>query len=100
MTDPAFNREGPMLNGYAHPHPPRPRTAVERELERTQRTVTKGLIADDRRKQLIVQLYRAGMTQVEITARLDRASRAAGGEGVGEDAVNKLVARSRRKVSA
>jgi hypothetical protein len=27
---------------------------------------------------------------------LDRASRAAGGEGVGEDAINKLIARQRR----
>jgi transposase len=66
-------------------------------LERTQRTVTQGLLADERRKTLIVKLHRQGMSQVEIAARLDRASRAVGGEGVGEDAVNKLVARARRK---
>jgi hypothetical protein len=73
------------------------RTQSERELERTQRLVTQGLLADERRKQLILALYRDGMTQVEITARLTRASVSAGGEPIGEDAVNKLVARSRRK---
>lgn len=81
-----------------HNGPPRPpRTPDERELERTQRLVTQGLLADDRRRKLIVKLHQEGMSQVEITARLDRASRSSGGDGVGEDSVNKLVARSRRK---
>jgi hypothetical protein len=84
-----------MLNGKIAPPP---RSQSERELERTQRTVTAGLMADERRKSLILELHRGGMSQVEITARLDRASRSAGGEGVTEDSVNKIVARSRRKV--
>lgn len=67
----------------------------ERELERMQRIVTQGQLADQRRKELIVRLHEQGMTQVELTSRLDRASRAAGGEGVGEDAVNKLIKRWR-----
>jgi hypothetical protein len=70
-----------------------PRTQDERELERSQRIVTQGLIADERRKRLIIKLYRDGMPQTEITARLSRASRAGGGGDIGEDAVNKLVAR-------
>jgi hypothetical protein len=68
----------------------------ERELERMQRIVTQGQLADRRRKELIIRLHDAGMTQVEIAARLDRASRSAGGDGVGEDAINKIVARARR----
>ena len=74
-----------------------PRTNDERDLERSQRAVTQGLLADERRKRLIMTLYRDGMTQVEIAARLSRASLAAGGEPVGEDAVNKLVARQRKQ---
>jgi hypothetical protein len=81
------------MNGNAPP----PRSADERELERAQRSVTLGQLADARRKALVIELYRTGMRQVEIAARLDRAARAAGGEGVGEDAVNKLIARSRKK---
>jgi len=84
-----------MINGK--PVAP-PRSQEERELERSQRTVTQGLLADEKRKKLIVKLYREGMSQVEIAARLDRASRAVGGEGVGEDAVNKLVKRYRSRV--
>lgn len=77
--------------------PPPPRSQVERELERTQRLVTQGTLADVSRRKAIIALYRDGMSQVEIAARLTRAAKAAGGEGVGEDAVNKLIARSRRK---
>ena len=79
---------------------PPARTPDERQLERHQRTVTLGLLADESRKQLILSLYLDGMTQVEIAARLTRASVAAGGEPVGEDAVQKLVARERRKQEA
>jgi hypothetical protein len=61
-----------------------------------QRLVTQGQLADSRRKELIFKLHQEGLTQVELAARLDRASRAAGGSGVGEDAVNKLIARQRR----
>lgn len=70
-----------------------PRTNDERDLERTQRTVTQGVLADERRKQLIIRLYRSGMSQVELAARLSRAAQAAGGSPIGEDAVNKLVKR-------
>ncbi|HSV39801.1 MAG TPA: hypothetical protein VLI04_13675 [Nocardioidaceae bacterium] len=74
-----------------------PRTQEERELERTQRAVTQGVLADERRKHLILSLYRSGMSQVELAARLSRAARAAGGQPIGEDAVNKLVKRYRDK---
>lgn len=80
--------------------PPPPRTTAERELERLQRTVTQGQLADERRRQLIYELYSGGMTQVEIAARLSRASRAAGGPTIGLDAVQKLVKRIRMKGSA
>jgi len=69
----------------------------ERELEKEQRIVTLGQLADERRRRLIVSLHSKGMTQVEIAARLSRASVAAGGPPVGEDAVNKLVKRMRMK---
>ena len=82
-----------MINGS----PPPARTQVERELERLQRTVTQGLLADEKRKRLVLALYRDGMSQVEIAARLTRGARSAGGEPVGEDAVNKLVSRYRRR---
>jgi hypothetical protein len=74
-----------------------PRTNDERDLERVQRTVTQGQLADERRKRLILKLYGDGMTQVEIAARLTRASVGAGGDPIGEDAVQKLVARNRGK---
>ena len=78
--------------------PPRPRSIQEKELERVQRTVTAGQLADHRRRELIVHLYREGMTQVELAARLSRAATAAGGSEVGLDAVQKLVARYRYRV--
>lgn len=78
-------------------HPPPPRGLNEKLLEREQRTVTQGLLADERRKKLILRLWRDGMSQVEIAARLSRASHAVGGEPVGEDAVNKLVKRYRHR---
>ena len=69
----------------------------ERELEKEQRIVTQGLLADERRRKLMVTLHSQGMTQVEIAARLTRASVAAGGPPVGEDAVNKIIKRMRMK---
>ena len=77
---------------------PAARSQPERELERLQRLVTQGILADERRRRLIVELHQGGMTQVELAARLSRASRAAGGSPVGEDAVNKLVKRWRNRV--
>lgn len=78
---------------------PFPRTPVEKELERIQRMVTKGKLAEERRRELINELYRGGMTQVEIAARLSRASNAAGGNDVGEDGVYKIVKQMRMRRS-
>lgn len=85
------------ITSNGHRHVPPARSQEERELERVQRLVTQGQLADDRRRKLIVSLHAGGMTQVEIAARLSRASLAVGGEPVGEDAVNKLVKRMRMK---
>jgi len=81
-----------QLNGYT----PRARSMAERQLEREQRKVTEGQIADRRRRELIVYLHRTeGLSQVEIAARLTRASVAAGGAPVGDDAVFKIIKAAR-----
>jgi len=73
-------------------HVPPPRTLAERELEKVQRTITQGQLAERRRKELVVFLHRdQHMSQVEIAARLTRASVAVGGQPVGDDAVFKIV---------
>jgi hypothetical protein len=80
-----------MLNGTA-----RPRSFAERELEKVQRKVTEGQIAERRRRELIVYLHREEhMSQVEIAARLTRAATAVGGQPVGDDAVWKIVKAAR-----
>jgi transposase len=81
------------------PVPPA-RTPLERELERIQIRVTQGELAERRRRELIAQLYESGMSQVEIAARLTRAARRAGGEDVGEDAVQKNYRKWRMKGAA
>lgn len=77
------------------PVPPA-RSPLERELERIQISVTKGEQAERRRRELIAELYESGMTQVEIAARLTRAAQRAGGDAVGEDAVQKQYKKWRR----
>ena len=80
-----------MLNGV-----PPARTAAQRDLERTQRKITEGQLAEQRRRELIVHLHRVEhMSQVEIAARLTRASTAVGGQPVGDDAVFKIVKAAR-----
>lgn len=70
---------------------------MEKELERVQVRVTQGEQAERQRRELMVKLYEGGMSQVEIAARLTRAARLAGGGTVGEDAVQKGIARWRRQ---
>jgi len=80
------------MNGYVPPA----RSMAERQLEREQRKVTEGLVADRRRRELIVYLHRnEHMSQVEIAARLTRASVAAGGEPIGDDSVWKIIKAAR-----
>jgi len=80
-----------MLNGTA-----RPRSFAERELEKVQRKVTEGRMAEKRRRELIVHLHRVeGMSQVEIAARLTRAATAVGGEPIGDDSVWKIIKAAR-----
>jgi len=65
-------------------------------LERVQRKVTEGQLAEQRRRELIVYLHREErMSQVEIAARLTRAAKAAGGSPVGDDAVFKIIKAAR-----
>lgn len=77
------------------------RTPEERELEKLQKKVTEGDIA---RKRLEAAAFRMwtehGMTQREVHARLDRADRSAGGEGLRLDRVEKMLARRRRRDEA
>jgi CRISPR/Cas system-associated endoribonuclease Cas2 len=83
-----------VINGQA-----RSRSFAQRELEKVQRKVTEGQLAERRRRELIVHLHRQeNMSQVDIAALLTRAATAVGGQPVGDDAVWKIVkaARSHR----
>lgn len=83
-----------MINGQVPPA----RTLAERELEKVQRTVTQGQLAERRRRELINFLHKEQhMTQVEIAARLTRASTSAGGPPIGDDAVWKIVKAGRMR---
>ena len=72
-------------------------TPEERALERAQRAVTRGQLADAARKELIIRLHRDGMTQAMIAYRLTRASVAVGGEPISEDAISHLIRRHRKE---
>lgn len=78
------------------------RTPRERELERLQVKATKGALQQARaralRDQLAFRLWREGMAQDEIAARLDRADRSAGGDGVAVTAVQKTLFRYRKRL--
>lgn len=80
-----------MFNGQV----PLPRTQPERDLEKMQRKVTEGQQADIVRRKLIGDLYRDGMSQVEIAARCSRAAAQVGGQEVGVDGIQKLLKRMR-----
>ena len=64
-----------------------------RELASLQKKVTVGRIADERRRELIIELHREGVTQVELAAKLTTASETVGGPPVGLDSVQKIYAR-------
>lgn len=74
---------------------PDPASSAELTLEETQRRVTMATRADVERRALILELYQGGMSQREIALRLTRASTAAGGAEVTENAVFKLLAKMR-----
>lgn len=80
--------------------PPRPKNADEVQLESTQKAVTLGQLADETRKTVMYRLWSKGMTQREIAERLSRASRAAGGKDITENAVYKLLAIVKREMDA
>lgn len=80
-----------------------PRRQDERDLERIQAKMTKASIELDQaralRDQIAFKLWRnAKMPQDEITARLDRADRNAGGTGVTIAAVQKALFRYRKQM--
>ena len=80
--------------------PPKPKTSEEVQLEAAQRDVTKGQFADIERKRIMYRLWNKGMTQREIAERLTRASVAAGGKPITENAVYKLLAVVKREMDA
>lgn len=81
---------------------PRPAQGpAERVLEQLQKKVTEGQLARDRLTEQAWMLWvDHNMTQQEIASRLDRADRAAGGEGVTYAAVQKMFQRKRQQVNA
>lgn len=83
-----------MINGQVPPA----RSLAERELEKVQRKIIEGKAAEQRRRELIVFLHREQrMSQVEIAARLSRASMAAGGPAIGDDAIFKICKSARTR---
>lgn len=74
---------------------PSPRTPDERELERLQKKVTEGETSRDRRDALAFKLWQDGMIQKDIAARLDRADRSVGGNGVTHAMIQKVLYRMR-----
>jgi len=70
---------------------------IERALEQAQRAVTRGILANEQRKQLVIRLYEEGMTQAMIAYRLTRASVAVGGEPISEDAISHLIRQHRKE---
>jgi hypothetical protein len=78
---------------------PRARTNLEIALERQQRLVTVGLIADEERKRVMLLLWENGMTQRELSERMTRASVAAGGGVITENAAYKLLASYRTQLA-
>lgn len=76
----------------------RPRNADEVQLEEAQKAITKGLIAEQRKREILLKLWQRGMTQAELAERLSRASQAVGGEPVSVNAVNKVVWKYRKKL--
>lgn len=74
-----------------------PHTPDERELEHLQALVTKGERARVRRDELALALYATKRySQDDLAARLDRADRRAGGDGVSVSAVQKVLYRLRK----
>jgi hypothetical protein len=69
-----------------------------RELEAVQRRIVRAAHAEQRRRELIVELHRRGVPQVEIAERLTRASESVGGSAVGVDAVQHTWSRYRYKL--
>jgi hypothetical protein len=72
-------------------------TPDERALVRAQRAVSRGILANEERKQLILRLYRDGMPQTKIARCLSRASVSVGGPPISEDAISHLVRRQRKE---
>lgn len=80
---------------------PPPITQKERELETLQKKMTEADLirrrSRQRRDALALEMWTEGMNQNELAARLDRADRAAGGNGVEAGAVQKTLFRLRKK---
>ena len=78
--------------------PAPPRGQLERQLEQTQKLVTQGEIARRRRDDIAFALWQEGHTQKDIAERMDRADRAAGGDGITHGQVQKTLFRIRREL--
>ena len=78
---------------------PRPRNADEAQLEEAQKAIVRGLRAEEHKRELLLRLWRKGMTQAELAERLTRASEAVGGGPVSVNSVHKVLWKFRRKAS-
>jgi DNA-binding NarL/FixJ family response regulator len=67
------------------------RTSILDRLDETQRAVTRGKLADAKRREAIYKLWCQGYSQSAIAERLTIASIAEGGEPVTENVVHKVV---------
>ena len=81
----------------SHPAPPPARGQAQRQLETLQKKVTEGQLALARRDELAYAMWQDGMSQAEIAARLDRADRAAGGDGITLAVTQKRLFRLRKR---
>jgi len=76
--------------------PQRTRSFALRELEKVQRKVTEGQIAEKRRRELIAYLHNEEkMSQVDIAARLSTVAVTFGGQPIGDDAIFKIIKAAR-----
>lgn len=71
------------------------RATLLRELAQAQREHTRGQLASERRRRLLLELFEDGMTQLELSEVLSKASIAAGGGPVSVNAVQKSVEKYR-----
>jgi len=67
------------------------RTSILDRLDESQRLVTRGKLADIKRREAIYKLWCQGLSQSAIAERLSDASVAEGGDVITENVVHKLI---------